>query len=115
MEASSKSSPYLARPFTPTAAAAARRMQRNATKSTVGTSRSLGKREGAPMPASSQSTKIKCAKCHIELAENANFCPKCGNPRGKNKRQEPAKVIGADGQVHLRGVRSTSDLQRFAK
>jgi len=41
--------------------------------------------------------------------------PRRAVPVGRRTRHDPAKVMGEDGRYRLRGVQSTSDIQRFTK
>merc|ERR1719215_92318 len=45
---------------------------------------------------------------------HASSTSTCPAPQRK-KKYEPAKVVGADGKVRLRGVKSTSDISRYCK
>eukprot|EP00933_Yihiella_yeosuensis_P035582 TRINITY_DN29170_c2_g1_i1.p1 TRINITY_DN29170_c2_g1~~TRINITY_DN29170_c2_g1_i1.p1 ORF type:complete len:319 (-),score=59.65 TRINITY_DN29170_c2_g1_i1:172-1128(-) len=59
----------------------------------------------------SQMTRLPPWGC----SNHASSSPMLGGAEGKKKKYEPAKVVGADGKVRLRGVRSTSDINRYTK
>mmetsp|Transcript_48792 Transcript_48792/g.87875 ORF Transcript_48792/g.87875 Transcript_48792/m.87875 type:complete len:280 (-) Transcript_48792:35-874(-) len=50
-----------------------------------------------------------------QLSPGPSFHSSTSSAFGKKKKYEPAKVVGPDGKVRLKGVRSTSDISRYCK
>lgn len=70
-------------------------------------------------PKQSRSRSLEQSKddsqMHLEHRQIRNASSTSTCPAQRKKKYEPAKVVGPDGKVRLRGVKSTSDITRYCK